>query len=109
MGVEALADPVLSLALLIVGSSGVISIILPYTAENFPLRIRGRATGWVAGCSKLGGLMAQGLSVLGAAPPLAIAAAAVGGLTVLALALVAVLGRETRGRDLRDLETPEPP
>jgi MFS transporter, putative metabolite:H+ symporter len=109
MGVEALADPVLSLALLIVGSSGVISIILPYTAENFPLRIRGRATGWVAGCSKLGGLMAQGLSVVGAAPPLAIAAAAVGGLTVLALALVAVLGRETRGRDLRDLETTEPP
>jgi len=104
MGVEALADPIAPLALLIVGSSGVISIILPYTAENYPLRIRGRATGWVAGCSKLGGLAAQGLSVLGAAPALGVAAAFVGGLAVIALGLIAVLGRETRGRDLRDLE-----
>lgn len=104
LGVEALHNPVAPLALLIVGSSGVISILLPYTAENFPLRIRGRATGWIAGCSKLGGLLAQGLSVLGAAPPLAIAAALVGVLALVALGLVVVLGRETRGRDLRDLE-----
>jgi len=46
-------------ALLILGSSGVISMLLPYAAENYPLRIRGRATGWVAACSKLGGLIAQ--------------------------------------------------
>jgi len=104
LGVAALADPVIALALLIVGSSGVISIILPYTAENFPLRIRGRATGWIAGCSKIGGLLAQGFSVLAAAPPLGVAAALVGVLTVASLGLVAVLGRETRGRDLRDLE-----
>lgn len=104
MGVAFLADPVIALALLIVGSSGVIAIILPYTAENYPLRIRGRATGWIAGCSKLGGLLAQGLSVLGAAPPLGAAAAVVGGLAVAALGLIAFLGRETRGRDLRDLE-----
>jgi putative MFS transporter len=106
MGVAFLADPVIALALLIVGSSGVIAIILPYTAENYPLRIRGRATGWIAGCSKLGGLLAQGLSVLGAAPPLGVAAAVVGGLAVAALGLIAFLGRETRGRDLRDLEDP---
>ena len=104
LGVSAFADPIAPLALLIVGSSGVISIILPYTAENFPLRIRGRATGWIAGCSKLGGLIAQGLSVLAAAPPLGVAAACVGGLAVASTALVVFLGRETRGRDLRDLE-----
>ena len=106
MGVDFLANPVVPLALLIVGSSGVIAIILPYTAENYPLRIRGRATGWIAGCSKLGGLFAQGLSVLAMAPPLGAAAAAVGGLAVLSLGLIAVVGRETRGRDLRDLEDP---
>ncbi|HWQ86138.1 MFS transporter [Brevundimonas sp.] len=106
MGVGLLANPVAPLALLIVGSSGVIAIILPYTAENYPLRIRGRATGWIAGCSKLGGLAAQGLSVLAIAPPLGAAAAAVGGLAVVSLALIAAVGRETRGRDLRDLEDP---
>ncbi|RAK58231.1 MFS transporter [Phenylobacterium deserti] len=103
-GVPMLQDPVAPLALLIVGSSGVISILLPYTAENFPLRIRGRATGWIAGCSKIGGLLAQGLSVLGLAPALALAAAFVCGLTLLAFVLTVALGRETRGRDLRDLE-----
>jgi len=106
MGMEVLANPIGPLALLIVGSSGVIAIILPYTAENYPLRIRGRATGWIAGCSKLGGLLAQGLSVVAAAPPLAAAAAVVGALAVAALGLIAFLGRETRGRDLRDLEDP---
>jgi putative MFS transporter len=106
MGVEFLANPIGPLALLIVGSSGVIAIILPYTAENYPLRIRGRATGWIAGCSKLGGLLAQGLGVMAAAPPLAAAAAVVGALAVAALGLVTFLGRETRGRDLRDLEDP---
>jgi putative MFS transporter len=50
--------------------------------------------------------LAQGLSVLAAAPPLAAAAAAIGGLAVLALGLIAFLGRETRGRDLGDLEDP---
>jgi putative MFS transporter len=106
LGVEALANPLAPLTLLIVGSSGVISILLPYTAENFPLRIRGRATGWMAGCSKLGGLFAQGLSVFGLAPPFGLAAGLVGGLCVAGLCLTLLWGRETRGRDLRDLENP---
>lgn len=106
LGLAALANPLAPLTLLIVGSSGVISILLPYTAENFPLAIRGRATGWMAGCSKLGGLLAQGLSVCGLAPPLGLAAALVGGLCVTALVLTLLWGRETRGRDLRDLEQP---
>jgi hypothetical protein len=33
-----------------------------------------------------------------------VAAALVGGLAVVSLGMIAVLGRETRGRDLRDLE-----
>jgi putative MFS transporter len=104
LGIAALQDPTAALAVLIVGSSGVIAILLPYTAENFPLRIRGRATGWIAGCSKLGGLAAQGLSVAVGAPPLGLAAGILAALTLLALGLTAGLGRETRGRDLRDLE-----
>lgn len=104
MDVAWLADPIVPLALLIVGSSGVISIILPYTAENYPLRIRGRATGWIAGCSKLGGLLAQGLSVAALAPPLGPAAALIAVPMLAATILILWLGRETRGRDLRDLE-----
>lgn len=97
-------DPLVPLVLVVVGSSGVISIMLPYAAENYPLRIRARATGWVAGCTKLGGLMAQALSVMALAPPFGLAAALVVLPAMGALSLIVWIGRETRGRDLRELE-----
>ncbi len=103
-GLPALSNPLVPVALLIVGATGIISILLPYASENYPLRIRGRATGWVAGCSKLGGLLAQGLSVLAAVPTLGIAALLILIPAGLALVLIALFGRETRGRDLRELE-----
>ncbi len=97
-------SPVLSVALLIVGTNGMIAIVLPYTAESFPLRIRGRATGWVAACTKGGGLFAQALTVSGVALSMGFSSLLVMLPTALALALVAWFGQETRGRDLRDLD-----
>jgi putative MFS transporter len=99
-----LSHPLLPLALVILGSCGLISMLLPYTAENYPLRIRGRATGWIAACSKLGGLIAQTLSVLGAVPTFATTILAI---TVPALAsaiLIARFGHETRGLDLHHID-----
>jgi MFS transporter, putative metabolite:H+ symporter len=103
-GLPLVSDPVIFLTLLIVGSTGAISILLPYAAENYPLRVRGRATGWVAGCSKSGGLICQGLSALAAVPAIGIAAAAIAVPVLLGMGLIALYGRETRGRDLRELE-----
>jgi len=103
-GLELIENPVVPLTLLIVGSCGVIAILLPYTAESYPLRVRGRATGWIAGCSKFGGLIAQGLSVAGFVPPLGTAALIIAVPTVLSLALISLFGHESRGRDLRELE-----
>jgi putative MFS transporter len=105
-GVAALSDPVIAVTLLIVGSTGVISILLPYTAESYPLRIRGRATGWVAGCSKAGGLICQGLGALALIPALGNSAIAIAVPTVLSLGLIIACCTETRGRDLRELESP---
>jgi putative MFS transporter len=107
-GLPLFSNPVLALALLIVGSSAVISILLPYAAESFPLRVRARATGWVAGFSKAGGLTAQGLGALALVPALGVAAGLVAIPSVLSMVLIAVLGRDTRGRDLRELETGRP-
>lgn len=103
-GVEMLADPVLSLTVLVVGSCGVIAVLLPYTAENYPLRVRGRATGWVAGCSKLGGVLAQGLAVIAVVPTFGATALVILVPSVLSILLVRMFGHETRGRDLRTLE-----
>jgi putative MFS transporter len=81
-------------------------MLLPYAAENYPLRIRGRATGWVAACSKLGGLAAQGLSVVAGVPPIAAAVTAIAVPAVGSTILIALYGRESRGRSLGELDTP---
>ncbi len=65
-------SPVLPVALLIIGTNGLIAMLLPYTAESFPLRIRGRTTGVVAACTKAGGMFAQLLAIMALIPPLAI-------------------------------------
>jgi putative MFS transporter len=108
IGVAVLSNPIVPLALLIVGSTGVLSILLPYAAESYPIRVRGRATGWVAGCSKLGGLIAQGLSALALVPVVGLAAMVIALPAAASLALVFLFGHETRGRDLRELETQRP-
>lgn len=97
-------SPVLPVALLIVGTNGMIAIVLPYAAESFPLKVRGRATGWVAACTKSGGLIAQGLTISGVILSMGLAAAIVMVPTVASIVLVALFGRETRDSDLRDME-----
>jgi MFS transporter, putative metabolite:H+ symporter len=97
-------DPVAPVALLIVGSNGLLAILLPYASESYPLRIRGRATGLVAACTKTGGVCAQALSITALAPPLGVAALAIMVPAVLALGLIARFGLETRDLDLRSLE-----
>jgi MFS transporter, putative metabolite:H+ symporter len=101
---QLIANPVLPVALLIVGTNGLIAMLLPYAAESFPLRIRGRATGTVAACTKAGGMLAQFLAILALVPPLGIVSVIIFVPTVAALVLVGWFGKETRGRDLRDLD-----
>jgi putative MFS transporter len=97
-------SPVFPVALLIVGTNGLIAMLLPYAAESFPLRIRGRTTGTVAACTKAGGMFAQFLAILALVPPLDVVSMIIIVPTVGALVLIAMFGKETRGRDLRDLD-----
>ena len=97
-------NPVFPVALLIIGTNGLIAMLLPYTAESFPLRIRGRTTGIVAACTKAGGMFAQLLAILALVPPLGVVSIAIMVPTAAALVLVGWFGKETRGRDLRDLD-----
>jgi putative MFS transporter len=99
-----LSNPLVSVSLLVVGTSAVISILMPYAAESFPVRQRGRATGWIAGCSKVGGVLAQSLAAFSLVPAFGLAAGAVAVPTLASLLLIAAFGHETRGRDLRELE-----
>ena len=100
----ATASPVLPIALLIVGVNGIIAMLLPYAAESYPLQGRGRATGWIAACTKGGGLIAQLLSLVDWIPSLGIAALLALAPILVSLGLVLRYCSETRGRDLRDLD-----
>jgi len=105
-GMPLFSGPALPITLLITGSSGVISILLPYAAENYPLRIRGRAAGWVAGCSKTGGLICQCLSAAAAVPTIGVSAISIAVPVLGGFVLIAIYCKETLGRDLRELEQP---
>lgn len=101
---DASISPVLPIALLIIGTNGILAILLPYAAESYPLHIRGRATGWVAACSKGGGLIAQGLSISALVPPLGVAAGLLVAPVLIAALLISRYCNETKGLDLRALE-----
>lgn len=104
---SSLASPpilVAVIATLIVGTNGMISVLLPYSAENYPLGTRGRATGLVAGSSKFGGVAVQGFALAGIIPTLTGVALSLLGPIALSMGLIAWAGRETRGRSLRELE-----
>ena len=93
------------IALLIVGTNGVIAVLLPYAAENYPLGSRGRATGLVAGSSKIGGVVVQLFALFGFIPLLGDAALLLAFPVAISAMLLAWAGRETRGRSLRELES----
>lgn len=97
---------VLLLVLLITGTSGIIAVLSPYTAEVYPTSHRGAGAGLAAACTKLGGMfgppsMALLLTLVPGARLIALVAAVPMGLATIAIAR---RGMETHGRDLEDLQ-----
>ena len=97
-------NPVWPIGLLIIGSNGIIAILLPYASESYPVKIRGRATGWVAMFTKGGGVLAQSLSIFALVPSLGMTAVLIMVPVLISLLLFIRYGSETRGLDLRRLE-----
>jgi putative MFS transporter len=104
-GVPLVNDHLLLLfAGLMVGVNGIIAVLLPYTAENYPVLVRGRGTGLVAGSSKLGGLAAQALSISALVPGLGLAAMGLAVPMAVSAVMVAACGKETRRRVLDEFD-----
>ena len=91
--------------LLLLGSGGIIAMLSPYTAEIYPTRLRGTASGIAAGSSKLGGIVAPPVAawILAVAPGFS----AIGLIVALPVAISAIVlalaGVETRDRGLEEL------
>jgi putative MFS transporter len=81
-----------------------ISVLAPYSAEVYSTDIRARGAGFAAGASKLGGVIALGMSVAAFAPSNLTGGAMLAAVpAALAAVMVAVFGVETRGRPLEDI------
>lgn len=91
--------------MLLVGLSGMISMLPPYSVELYPTKLRATGGGLTASSSKLGGVIgprAVGL-ILIAFPGFAVAAVAFATPLLLAAAALWFNGRETSGRTLEDI------
>ena len=93
-------NPLIVFSALMVGVNGIIAVLLPYSAENYPVLVRGRATGLVAGSSKFGGLAANALTISALVPGMIVAALALAVPVAVSAGMVARYGRETRELEL---------
>ncbi len=99
------------MVLLLVGSGGIISMLSPYTAEVYPTRLRGTGSGFAAGASKVGGILAPPLVALGLSyhPGFGLVGVLAAAPVLLSMLMIALSGVETRDRPLEELDTrPEP-
>jgi putative MFS transporter len=92
------------MVLLLVGSGGVISMLSPYTAEVYPTRLRGTGSGFSAGCSKVGGIMAPLVALtLSNFPGFGVIGVLAAAPVLLSTLMLAVGGIETRDRPLEEM------
>ena len=92
------------LVALLVALWATISALAPYASEVYPTAIRGAGSGVAAGATKLGGVVALGMSVMAWSPPGIAGAAVLAAVpAALAAALLLLVGVETRGRSLEEI------
>lgn len=94
------------MGVLITGTSGVIAMLSPYTAEVYPTRVRSAGSGFAAACSKAGGVFGPPLLALLLAHHPGVSAIALVCAAPMAVAtvLIGLRGQETGGQDLDHLD-----
>jgi putative MFS transporter len=104
MGVHSIAAMVSATALLLVSSSGVIAMLLPYASEIYPVHLRGTGAGIVAASSKFGGILGAAFGVLGFFSHFAVSALLIAVPMAISAFMLARSGIETRGQRLEDIQ-----
>lgn len=92
--------------LLLIGLSGMIAMLSPYSVELYPTKLRASGGGVAASSSKAGGIVGPSAValVMGAFPGLAIPALSLAAPLVLAAIALWVGGKETSGKRLEELQ-----
>lgn len=89
---------------LLISSSGLIAMLIPYATEIYPVHARGTGSGAIAAGSKFGGILGAALGVAGFFEHLALAAILVALPMLASIILLARHGPETRGKTLEDIQ-----
>lgn len=95
---------VVTTALLLVSSSGVIAMLIPYAAEIYPVHLRGTGSGVIAASSKFGGILGAGFGVAGVFEHFTASALLIALPMAVAALMLVRSGIETRGRRLEDIQ-----
>jgi len=92
--------------LLLVGLSGMIAMLSPYSAELYPTKLRATGTGVTASSSKLGGVVGPSAvaHILSIFPGLFIPAISLAVPLLVAAGALWINGRETSGRGLEEIQ-----
>jgi MFS transporter, putative metabolite:H+ symporter len=102
--VQSNAAMVIATALLLVSASGVIAMLIPYSAEIYPVQLRGTGSGLVAAGSKFGGILGALCGVFGLFSYFAASALLIAIPMAVAAIMLARSGVETRGRRLEEIQ-----
>lgn len=102
---DLLTVPLLTIltAVLLISSSGVIAMLIPYASEIYPVHLRGTGAGLVAASSKMGGILGTLLGVVGLFASLATSALAICIPLGIAALFLFKSGIDTRGLQLEDM------
>ncbi|MES2183021.1 MAG: MFS transporter [Pseudomonadota bacterium] len=104
LDIRSAAAMVATTALLLVSSSGVIAMLIPYATEIYPVHLRGTGSGLIAAGSKFGGILGAGFGVLGIFSHFALSALLIALPMAIAAAVLLRNGIETRARTLEDIQ-----
>ncbi len=91
-------------AALLVSSSGVIAMLIPYAAEIYPVRLRATGSGLIAASSKFGGILGAACGVMGMFENLALSALLIAIPMVVSAVMLIRSGIDTRGRRLEEIQ-----
>jgi putative MFS transporter len=89
---------------LLVSSSGVIAMLIPYAAEIYPVHLRGTGSGAIAASSKFGGILGAVLGISGLLGNLAWSALLIALPMAISAGMLLRSGVDTRGRRLEAIQ-----
>jgi len=89
---------------LLISTSGVIAMLIPYAAEIYPVHYRGTGAGLIAASSKFGGIVGAGLGVAGFFEHFVLSGVLIAVPLAVSGAVLLRRGIDTRGHRLEDIQ-----